>query len=233
VRAVPLIGRADQRVGAEHAQVERPVRGGGYGVDGDPRPGGVHGGDDRVELGHRAGRVRRRGHGDPARALREHGLDRGGGQRERVALGLGPAHRGAGALRRDHPRAHVGVVVEPRHDDLVAGRERAPDGGREAHRHRGHRRPEGDALRVGDQHPADRRAGLLDALVGRACGREGAAVVGAAAGAHPRGHRVDRAVDHLCAGRPVEARPAARRAREALAVHTRSCAMRTSSASRG
>ncbi len=75
----------------------------------------------------------------------------------------------------------------------------------------------------------------LDELVGGVRGGEHAAVVRAAPGAHPAVHGLDRAVDHLRAGRPVEPRP--RRvgeAGEALAVHARrSAAWRTSSASRG
>ena len=63
-------------------------------------------------------------------------------------LGLGEAHRRPGALGRDQPRAHVRVVVQARADDLVARPQRAPGGGREAHRHGGHARAEGDAARV-------------------------------------------------------------------------------------
>ena len=156
VRAVPLVGGAGERVGAERGEVERPVRGGGDRVERDARAGGVRGGDDRVELRHRADRVRRGGDRDPARALREHGLDGRGGQRERVAIGLRPAHRRAGALGRDHPGTHVRVVVQARHDDLVARRQRPPDGGREPHRHRGHRRAEGDVV-AGPRRTAGRR----------------------------------------------------------------------------
>ena len=62
---------------------------------------------------------------------------------------------------------------------------------------------------------------------------EDAAVVGVAAGAHERGHRLDRRVHHLRAGRAVEPGPAAGEAREAVAVHRRPPAARTSSASCG
>ena len=120
-------------------------------------------------------------------------------------------------------------MVEPGDDDLVARAERAPDGGREPHRHRGHRRPEGDAARLGAEQPGDRVARGLDAGVGRVRGGEHAAVVGVVARAHERGHRVDRAVDHLRAGGAVEPRPAAGEPGEAVAVHSRAPAARTSS----
>ena len=71
---------------------------------------------------------------------------------------------------------------------------------------------------------AEQRAGARargrDELVGGVRRREGAAVVGAATGSHPRVHRLDRRVDHLGARRPVEPRPAGgREPGEALAVH--------------
>ncbi len=155
------------------------------------------------------------------------------GQRERVAVRLGPAHGRARALGRDHPRPDVGVVVEPGDDDLVARAERAPERGREPHRHRRHRRPEGDAARLGAEQPGDRVARGLDAGVGRVRGGEHAAVVRVVARAHERGHGVDRAVDHLGARGAVEPRPAAGEAGEAVAVHSRAPAARTSSASCG
>ena len=221
------------RVRAEVAQRERAVRRGGDRVDRDLRAGRVRGGDDPVELRHRARGVRRRGHGHPARAVGEHGLDRRRGQRERVAVGLRPADGRARALGGDHPRAHVGVVVQARDDDLVAGPERAADRGREPHRHRGHRRAEGHAGLLRAEEPRHRRAGALHARVGRVRGGEDAAVVGVVARAHERGHRLDRRVDHLRPGRPVQAHPAPGEPREAIAVHRRSSAARTSSTSCG
>ena len=172
---------------------------------------------------------------DPARAIGEHGLDRARGQLERVAVGLGEAHGGARALGVDDPRADVGVVVQARADDLVAGPERAPDRAGEGHRQRGHAEAEDDLRGRRAEQRAGARPRGRDELVGRVRGREDAAVVGAAARAHPRVHRLDRGVDHLRAGGAVEPRPAGvREAREALAVHSmRPAASRTSSASWG
>jgi hypothetical protein len=172
---------------------------------------------------------------DPARALGQHGLDRARGQLERAAVRLGEAHRGARALGVDDPRADVGVVVQTRADDLVARSERAPDRARKGHRQRGHAEAEDDLLRWRAEQRARARPRRRDELVGRVRRREHAAVVGAAPGAHPRVHRLDRRVDHLRAGRAVEPRPArAGEAGEALAVHSmRPAASRTSSASWG
>ena len=91
VRPEPLVGRARQRVAAEGGDVDRAVRRGVDGVDEDARAGGVGGRDDARQVGDGADRVGRGGDRDPARARREHGLDRGGGQLERLAVGLGEA----------------------------------------------------------------------------------------------------------------------------------------------
>ena len=177
------------------------------------------GGDDPGEVGDRADGVGGVGDRDPARALRQHGLDGARRQLERLALRLGEAHGRARALGVDHPRADVGVVVEARADDLVAWRERAPDGAGEGHRQRGHAEAEDDLARGRAEQRAGARARRRDELVGRVRRRERAAVVGAAARAHPRVHRLDRGVDHLRARRPVEPRPArGREPGEALAV---------------
>jgi hypothetical protein len=219
VRAEPLVGGARERVAAERLYVEAPVRRGVHGVDVHARAGGVGGGDDAGKVRHRADRVGGGGDRDPPRSVAEDGLDRARGQLEGVGLGVGEAHGRAGPLGRDQPRADVGVVVEPRAHDLVAGLQRAAGGGREAHGHRGHARAEGDAARIAAQQRADARAGARHQLVGVVRGREEAAVVGVVAGAHELGHGLDRAVDHLGAGRAVEPRPAVAQPREAVAVH--------------
>jgi hypothetical protein len=117
-------------------------------------------------------------------------------------------------------------VVEARDDHLVTGLQRAPDRAGERHRQRREAGAEHDLARRAAEQRARARPRAGEQLVGRVGGRERAAVVGAAAGAHPRVHRLDRAVDHLRAGGAVEPRP--RRVGEAgepLAVHrTRSCA---------
>ena len=96
-------------------------------------------------------------------------LDGGGGQLERAGIGLGEAHLGTGAGRGDEPRGDVGVVVEARADDLVAGLERPARRRGEAHGQRRHRRSEDDALGAGAQQPRDGGARL--APPARRCAR--------------------------------------------------------------
>ena len=178
VRAEPLVGRARERVAAERGDVDRAVRRRVDGVDVHARARGVGGGDDAGQVRDRADRVGGVGDRDPARAVGEDGLDRARGQLERLGIGLGEAHRGAVALGVDDPRGDVGVVVEPRADDLVAGLERAADGAGERHRQRGHREAEDDLRGRRAEQRAGARARGLDELVGGVRGGEHAALVG-------------------------------------------------------
>jgi hypothetical protein len=231
VRPEPLVGRAGDDVAAERHEVEPEVRGGVHRVDVHARARRVRRGDDALEVGDGPDRVRRRGDGDPARALGQHRLDGPRGELERARLRIGEAHGRAGALGGDDPRPHVGVVVEPRADDLVARRPLLRRGGGEAHGQRRHARPEDDAVGLGTEQRRDRDARRLDELVGLVGGGERAVAVGAVAGAHPLGHRVDRDVDHLRSRRSVQPRPAVAQAGEALAVHARSARARARSCS--
>jgi hypothetical protein len=217
VRAEPLVRGADQRVAAEPRGVDRPVRRRVDRVDVDAGAGGVGGGDDAGQVGDRADGVARRGDRHPACPLAQRCLDRGGGQLERPGLGIGVADGRARALGRDPPRRDVRIVVQPRAHDFVAGAEGAGDGRGEAHRQRGHARPEDDAARVAAEQASDGLARRGDELVGRLGRAEDAAVVRVVAAAHEVGHRVDGGVDHLRPRRAVEPRPAVAQAREALA----------------
>src|SRR3954465_8948935 len=95
-------------------------------------------------------------------------------------LRSGSANRTVGAGGGDDPPGAVGVVVQAGADDLVAGRERAADGGGEAHRQRGHARAEGDAARIGAEQPAHGLTRLGNDLVRVLGGGEQTAVVGVA-----------------------------------------------------
>ncbi len=163
VRAEPLVGAAADHVGAERGEVVPAVRRGVDGVDVHARADRVGGGDDPGQVRDGADRVRRGGHRDPLGALGQHRLDRA---RRQLQASPRPARRSAPstprALGRDHPRAHVGVVVQPRADDLVARREPAHDGRREAHRQRREARPEADARRA-RRRAASRTAARVDA----------------------------------------------------------------------
>ena len=220
MRAEPLVGAAADHVGAELGEVVAAVRRGVHGVD-------VHA---RADPACAAATIPARS-GTVPTALdaavtathlvrsRQHRLDRARRQLQRPLDRLGEAHRRARALGRDHPRAHVGVVVQPRADDLVARRQRAHDGRREAHRQRREARAEDDAHGSPPSSVAHRRAGGLDQLVGLVRLLELPAVVGLGAGPHPVRHRLDGAVDDLAAGRPVEPGPALAQRGEAIAVH--------------
>ena len=219
VRPEPLVRRAREDVGAEGAQIERPVRCGVDGVDVDARAGAARRRDDPGEVGHRAAGVGRRRDRHPAGPLAQHRLDRGRRQLEALRVGVGEADGRARALRRDHPRPDVGVVVEARADDLVAGPELPPRGGGEAHGQGRHARAEDDAGRLRAEQPGHLGARRRHGLVGGVGGGEDSAVVGVAPGAHEVRHGVDGGIDHLGAGGAVEPGPAAGQAWEAIAIH--------------
>ena len=96
----------------------------------------------------------------PAFALFFSGLN--GGTLAGVALAdVGRAHDEAMILRAEKPGADVGVVVERRHDDLVARLERAAERVHEIEVDRGHVGPEDDLLglateKVGGRHARPR-----------------------------------------------------------------------------
>ena len=120
VRAVELVRRAEEHVGAGGGDVDRPVRPVVHRVDPGERAGLVR---ERCDLGHRrhgADRVRRPGERDHARAVV---------QQRAELVEIEPAlvvdvrepHGQALVVRELEPRSDVAVVVEPRADDLVAG----------------------------------------------------------------------------------------------------------------
>jgi hypothetical protein len=90
-------------------------------VDVGQRAGGVGQVGDRPHIGPCPDGVGRRGHGDQTRAIAQHRLD--GGRLEFAAVGieLGLPHGRPGALGVNHPRPDVGIVIQRRDDDLVAG----------------------------------------------------------------------------------------------------------------
>ena len=219
MRPEPLVGRAGQRVAAERGDVDRAVRRGVDGVDEDARAGAVRGGDDARQVGDRADRVGGGGDRDPARALPRARPRR----RRRAARACRDRARRsaprAGARGGDEPRRDVGVVVQARADDLVAGLQRS------ARRRRRSAWSAPSSTGRRRRPPASRRAGArprrAPARRARRCARglEGAAVVGVVARAHPGRHLLDGVVDHLGAGGAVEAGPAVGEAGEAGAVH--------------
>ena len=90
----------------------------------------------------------------------DHRRDVGGGELAGRRVELGPAHARPGLLGGDDPRAHVGVVVEPADDDLVAGPPRGGQGAGQLEGQLGRRPAEDDAARVELEQVAHRRAGV-------------------------------------------------------------------------
>ena len=68
--------------------------------------------------------------------------------------------------RRGDPGIDVRLVVEPAHDDLVAGSHRGDDRAREVERQRGHVRPEGELVGVDAEEVGERRVGVVDDGIG-------------------------------------------------------------------
>ena len=122
--AEELVGRTDEEVGAEPVQVEEAVLREMDPVDRDD-------GADRLGARHQVGsrwdrpdRIGRECERDELRPWRERLLERTDVDRDVVLVHVHPSHGRAGVGGRQHPRAHVRVVIQLRHDDLVAGLER-------------------------------------------------------------------------------------------------------------
>ena len=127
MRAEELVGRADEEVAPERRDVDRAVR---RVVDG-------------VDVGERARLAAERG--EPGDVVDRPGAVRGPAERgdtrspgelrgevvdvddARLRVDAGLADGDAAVARRQHPGGDVGVVVEARHEDLVAGTERAAE----------------------------------------------------------------------------------------------------------
>jgi hypothetical protein len=123
-------------------------------------------------------------------------------------------------LRHEQPGRDVGVVVEVRHDDLVARLERAGHGVREQEVERGHVRSEGDLLRLAPGEVGGGGARPLEHEVGLHRATEGAAEVGVRRG-EVLAHRLDHLGRGLRAAGAVEVRRAARERGEPLAHQAR------------
>ena len=219
MRAIPLVGGADDRVGTPASPIDPPVGSGGDGIDvragagisGECAQGGdVRGGADDV---------RRGGEDDPPGAVGHDGGDVLGLENQRVPVGLGEAHGGARPLRCQHPGSNIAVVVEPGHDDLVTRAEGSADGRREPHRERGHRLAEDDAVRPGAEKFCAHVTRRPHERIGGRRLWEQAVRVGGVARPPPRGGGLDHVVDGLCAGRPIEPNPLVTEPGEALAIH--------------
>jgi hypothetical protein len=114
------------------------------------------------------------------------------------------------------PGRHATVVVQGRHQDLVARLEAAPGGARQREVERGHVRAEHDLVRLAAEEARGLRlGGLEDRLHAQAC-LVGSAEVGAGL-AEAAGHRVAHLVGNLGTARSVEEGEVALQGGEALA----------------
>ena len=120
VRAVELVRRTEQDVGAERREFDRAVWRQMHRI-GDRQGADAVGATDDLGRG-RDGtdRVRRERERNDLRAGRDPGV-------ERLEVEGAIAGLDAGVLGGDQPRRHVRVVVEHRDDDLVSRSEDAPD----------------------------------------------------------------------------------------------------------
>ena len=132
-------------------------------------------------------------------------------------IDVGEHDRRAAVVSGHHPRRDVGVVVERRAHDLIAGTELAGDRPREGEGERRHVGAEHDPLGRRAQELADGGAGAVEELTGGPAGGEGAPDVGGVAIGEVVAHRLDRGVDHEGAGGAVEAGDVPADAGEAVA----------------
>ena len=88
-----------------------------------------------------------------------------------------PADDGAGVGRRDHPRSDVGVVIEARHDDFVAGAPLRRQRPGQIEGERGHAPPEDHLVRVGVEQVGKSSTALHHDLFGVARSDGGVAAV--------------------------------------------------------
>ena len=176
MRPEELVRRAEQHVRAGGRDVDRAVRRVMDGVDPGERPRLVR---ERGDPGHVL-------HGpDPVRGPRERDHARPVGEpaakvvqvERRVVVDVDELDAHADVVAELEPRRHVRVVVELRHEDLVAGPQLARQRPREGEVQRRHVGAEGHLLLVAAQEVGGREPGVRDERVGGAARREGAAGV--------------------------------------------------------
>ena len=202
VRPEELVRRAEQHVDVPTRDVDPPVRAVVDGVRPRERAGAVRELDDPGDVGRRPDRVRRDREGDHPRPLGELRLEVVEVERE-VVVHASEADDDAEVLLERQPRRHVGVVVEPGADDLVARSELPAERAREQEVERGHALAEGDLVGMAGEEAAGGGAGALDQLDGADAGLVRRADVRVVLAQVAR-DRVDHLVRALRPARPVE-----------------------------
>ena len=213
VRTEELVRRAGQEVGAEGGLVHGGVGHEVHPVDEEQRATVVHEAGDRGQVRSGADQVRRAGDGDeagPRGQLRLHVL---GAQLTGLAVEPDPADGRPDRLGRLHPRADVGVVVQPGDDDLVTGRPRLRQRPGQVVGQGGHAPPEDHPAGVGAHEVGHGRPGIEHDAVGAAGGGADVAAVGDV-GQQGGGDRLTDHRRHLRATRAVEVGGACLQCRE-------------------
>ena len=169
MRAAELVRRAQDDVGVDRADVHRLVGCVVDGVDPGDRAGGVGELAHATRVDERADHVRRPRERDDACAIRQLGLEVCEIQRA-VGVDVDVLDDEAEVVGELDPRSDVAVVVEPGHEDLVTGLQRAPEHAAEREVERGHVRAEHDLGRAAVEEAgpsAFERRDRLDPRTGR------------------------------------------------------------------
>ena len=202
MRAVELVRRADQDVDVPGGDVDRPVRAVVDGVGPGERAGRVGEVDDAAHVGRRADRVRGDRERDDARPIGELPLQvvvvEG-----HVVRHLDEADDDAEVVLKLQPWRHVGIVVELRHEHLVAGSERSRERAREEEVETRHARPERDLLVAAAEEGGRALPRVRDQRIRAPRGLVGSADIGVRL-PEVAGDRVDHLVRALRSARAVE-----------------------------
>jgi hypothetical protein len=202
VWAEEFVRGAEQDVHAGRGDVDRPVRRVVDRVDPRERAGLVRELGDPSDLRDRPDGVRRPGKRDNARTVGQFPLE---------VVEVEPAL----LVEVDHPhdellvacelepRRDVAIVIESRHDDLVAGAKLAAERTRKREVQRRHVCSEADLVGAAAEERGCGVVGLRDDEIAPPARLERSAQVGVGV-AEAGGHRLDDRVRHLCAARPVE-----------------------------
>ena len=176
VRPEELVRGAHHEIRIDRVHVHRSVRREMHGIDVRERADPVRPEDDVRDPGDRPDRVRSPAERDELR-LRPEGVVQGGEvQRGVVGPDVDGLDRQPPILRHQQPWIDVGLVVEGRDDDLVAGRQRRADRPAEVERQRGHVGAELDRLGIGGaEQVGHRNVRLVSDRVVALTGRERAA----------------------------------------------------------
>jgi len=214
MRAAELVGRADQDVGVYLADVDRLVRRVMNRVHPGERSRVVRELANPPGIGDRADRVRCPGERDHLGARPELVLQVTEVQGGVVVQRDLPDHK-VPVVRDLQPRRDPGVVVQARHEDLIAGAELPRGGPGQGEVQRGHVRPEGHLTGLAAEKPGRLGLGLIEDLADADAGGVARAQIRArlAEGARDRAAHF---IGHLRAAGSVEEREALPKRGEAV-----------------